>query len=284
MTDELMNAILAMNAYDFGASKALDGTQHMQIGNWTITNIAPPNDHNFSAVAYVNGSNYEISYRGTTDVLGTNFFNGDLWNGWTIGSGSDEAADVNSAISFYQSVLQTVTANGGTSANITLTGHSLGGGLTGLVGTIYGVKGYLFDNMPFELAAANAYTDSIPGSAYNPDLAAFIYGGSTPTPNDESKLSAYATIGEALTPLRTTGGQTLPVTGLDSGATDELNSVQLHSMALAAMLVYASDNGITDWSARLISCRSSGMMTWRLRPALEPTRRKLGQLQPRYRK
>ncbi|RWY72337.1 hypothetical protein EHI46_15450 [Rhizobium leguminosarum] len=248
MTDELMNAILAMNAYDFGANKALDGTQHTHIGDWTITTVASPNDHNFSAVAYVNGSDYEISYRGTTDVLGTDVFNGDFWNGWTIGAGSDEAADVQSAISFYQSVLQTVTTNGGTSADITLTGHSLGGGLTGLVGTIYGVKGYLFDNMPFELAAEAAYNETTPGSLYNPQLAAEIWGTSTPTPNDESKLSAYATVGEALTFLRNNGGQSLPVTGLDSGATDELSSVQLHSMALAAMLVYASDNNLTDWS------------------------------------
>ncbi|MDK4715913.1 hypothetical protein [Rhizobium sp. CNPSo 4039] len=247
MTDDLMNAILAMNAYDFGANKTLDGSQNMQVGNWTVENVAPSNDHNFSAVEYVNGSDYEISYRGTTDVLGSELLDGDLWNGWTIGGGSDEAADVNSAISFYQSVLQTVKDSGGTSANITLTGHSLGGGLSGLVGSIYGVKAYLFDNMPYEQAAANAYADSVPGSAQNPALAAFIYGNSAPTPIDESQLSAYATVGEALTILRNFQNQ--PVTGLDSGAESVLNSVQLHSMALAAMLLYASDNNLTNWSA-----------------------------------
>ncbi|ANP90176.1 hypothetical protein [Rhizobium leguminosarum] len=248
MTDDLMNAILAMNAYDFGPNASLDGTTYTYIGNWKINSFADPNNNNFMAVSYWDGLSYEISYRGTTDILGTDILDGDFWNGWMIGGGSQDAADVNSAITFYQSILTKVTANGGTSADITLTGHSLGGGLTGLVGSIYGVKGYLFDNMPFELAAANAYADSV-GTAYNSDLAAFIYGTSTPTPNDESKLSAYATVGEALTFLRNTGGQSLPVTGLDSGATEELSSVQLHSMALETMLLYASDNNITDWSA-----------------------------------
>ncbi|TIX90513.1 hypothetical protein [Rhizobium sp. P44RR-XXIV] len=249
MTDDLMNAILAMNAYDFGANAALDGQQYSQIGDWTILKTAQSNDNNFMAVSYQNGSEYEISYRGTTDVIGTDLLDGDLWNGWTIGGGSDEAADVNSAISFYQSTLQTVTSNGGTSADITLTGHSLGGGLSGLVGSIYGVKGYLFDNMPYEIAAANAYADSVPGNAYNPSLALYIYGNSIPSPIDESKLSAYATVGEALSGLRWATNQSQPVTGLDSGATNVLGAVQLHSMALATMLLYASDNNLTNWSA-----------------------------------
>jgi putative lipase involved disintegration of autophagic bodies len=47
--------------------------------------------------------------------------------------------------------------------NITVVGHSLGGGVAGFVGAIYGVQGVLFDNMPFNNAAAKAYADSIRG-------------------------------------------------------------------------------------------------------------------------
>jgi len=249
MTDDLMNAILAMNAYDFGSHAALDGAASTGLGSWTRTTYQDIESNDFGAVTYSNGSKYEIAYRGTTTVFGSNFFDGDLWNGWTIGGGTDEAADVNAAIAYYQNLLATVTANGGSSADITLTGHSLGGGLAGLVGTIYGVKGYLFDNMPFELAAANALTDSTPGSAYNPNLASFIYGSATPPANDESKLAAYATGGEPLSLLRWAGPQTLPVTNLNSGATSVLGTIQLHSMALDALLLYAHDNNLTGWSS-----------------------------------
>ena len=40
-------------------------------------------------------------------------------------------------------------------APITTTGHSLGGGLAGLVGSVYGKQAVLFDNMPFEFCASN---------------------------------------------------------------------------------------------------------------------------------
>lgn len=42
-------------------------------------------------------------------------------------------------------------------ASVVLAGHLLGGGLAGLVGSIYDANAVLFDNMPFERAAENLH-------------------------------------------------------------------------------------------------------------------------------
>ena len=52
------------------------------------------------------------------------------------------------AIEFYRSLIgQNVDPR---SANIELTGHSLGGGLAGFVASLYGKNAVMFDNMPFQ--------------------------------------------------------------------------------------------------------------------------------------
>ena len=62
-------------------------------------------------------------------------------------------------------------------AGITLTGHSLGGGLAGYVASLYGKSAEIFDNMPFELASANtrlsAVASDITGWGNTKD---FVYG------------------------------------------------------------------------------------------------------------
>ena len=60
----------------------------------------------------------------------------DLWNGYGLAGGSPHSAQSVAAIEFYQSVI----GNGvdPRTANVTLTGHSLGGGLAGIVGASTG--------------------------------------------------------------------------------------------------------------------------------------------------
>lgn len=81
-------------------------------------------------------------------------------------------------------------------SNIVVVGHSLGGGLAGFVGAIYGLSGALFDNMTFNSAASNAYSDSVGGDLFG--LKSVVHGSQTPYPNDLSGLSAYAVSGEIL--------------------------------------------------------------------------------------
>lgn len=63
-------------------------------------------------------------------------------------------------------------------ADITTTGHSLGGLVAGLVGGVYGRDGILFDNMPFELATADTYSAASAQSAplLRPTIKTDIYG------------------------------------------------------------------------------------------------------------
>ena len=100
----------------------------------------------FYAAAYQDSSgNIVISYRGTDDPLS------DAFTGWVTGAGY-LSAQARLAAEFYYQVQQ---AN--PEATITLTGHSLGGGLAGLMARLTGSTAYIFDNMPFELSAENAH-------------------------------------------------------------------------------------------------------------------------------
>jgi hypothetical protein len=92
-----------------------------------------------------------IAYRGTDSILG-----GDLLYGWTLGGGLGSASQGKLAIDFYNAV------RGGSAFDahdntITLTGHSLGGGLAGFVGTLVGGHVVGFDHMPFLAATYAAF-------------------------------------------------------------------------------------------------------------------------------
>ncbi|WFU04650.1 hypothetical protein QA648_28185 (plasmid) [Rhizobium sp. CB3171] len=245
MDADLMDAILAMNAYD--ASKVNGVITGNVIGNWTNIHEDSNTSFNYFAVEYQNGSNYTISYRGTTALSGgslLNFLHGDIWNGYGTGAGTASSNDSQLAIKLYQSVL----AAAGDPSKITLTGHSMGGGLAGLVGDLYGAKAVVFDNMAFEAAANAAYSVSLPAQGYDAAVASLVYGTSTPTPPSEANIKGYYTDGEFLYYLDRSQ-QNLQETVLepqtDSGG---LSGLQLHSMALATMLLYASDNGLTKWA------------------------------------
>lgn len=74
-------------------------------------------------------------------------------NGWLTGGGFQFEPQANLAVQFYNALASQLDASDPRTANITTTGHSLGGGLGGLVSMLYGRPGVEFDNMPFEGAA-----------------------------------------------------------------------------------------------------------------------------------
>jgi hypothetical protein len=276
MTDDLMLAILALDSYNRGPDKQLFVPGN-QLGNATLLNLTPPDNaqsSGFFAAAYdwtdQNGKPQTvISYRGTSaDSIN------DAFNGFGVGAGFPHGPQATAAIQFFQQVaeakdpsLNPGNANAGDwrSANIELTGHSLGGGLAGLVGAIYGKQGTLFDNETFNNAANNAFKDAksfftpedpaLSGTSLPlfPGWAQLVYGAAAENPYapDFSHLTAFATTGEVLSdvlPLRSS--QTPQVDFLDPH-TDAIGTsdINLHSMALLTLLIYARDNSLTDWGS-----------------------------------
>lgn len=96
----------------------------------------------FEAISFTNGTEIVISFAGTYDGSAADW----LANA-SLGLG-DESAQLRQAAEYY---LQVKAAN--PNATITLTGHSLGGGLAALVGVFFGVEAHTFDQAPFANAA-----------------------------------------------------------------------------------------------------------------------------------
>ena len=111
------------------------------------TVLAFPVTAGFEAISFSNGSEIVISYAGTYDNPLNPLTNPDLQAdiGLGLGFGSDQLLQ---AVRYY---LDVRAAN--PNANITLTGHSLGGGLASLVGVFFGVSATTFDQAPFANSA-----------------------------------------------------------------------------------------------------------------------------------
>ena len=96
----------------------------------------------FEARTFQSGTQIVVSYAGTYSKSAADLL-ADVNLGLGVGS-----AQLNQAVEYY---LQIKAAN--PSANITLTGHSLGGGLASLVGVFFGVPATVFDEAPFAQTA-----------------------------------------------------------------------------------------------------------------------------------
>ena len=153
ISQELMLAILAMDAYNRGYNAGLGDSivglgLSGQIGNAIIGNPSssemgsPERNASFFAISYSFGTGNDvplaqrgktvISYRGTD----TSFAGGPDVPAFAMGAGAYNTTQGGLAIDFYK------TVNGGnatTNTNITVVGHSLGGGLAGFVGSLYGL-------------------------------------------------------------------------------------------------------------------------------------------------
>jgi Protein of unknown function (DUF2974). len=121
-----------------------------QVGDYfngaLIVDVANKPADGFYAVAYDTGTEIVIAYRGTDGVLS------DAINGWGGGAGLWFSDQNQLAVEFFHEVNAAYPGR-----TITVTGHSLGGGLAGFVSCITGVAAHVFDNMPYELSANIAY-------------------------------------------------------------------------------------------------------------------------------
>ena len=125
--NDLEYAILSLDSYNRGPDPGVTGLggPGSTIGSLTLLNIPVPAgsaEASFYAAAYRDASgNIVISYRGTDAP-----FSGDI-TAWTGGAGF-QTRQAELAAEFYYQVKAAYPG-----ANIFLTGHSLGGGLAGLV-------------------------------------------------------------------------------------------------------------------------------------------------------
>src|SRR5260370_969220 len=140
MTDAtLMMSILAMDAYNEGSQAGLalpprtpnvDGAQIGLSYTDTLTG--------FYALDYTWNGNKVVSIRGTDNKLPSAdpLSIGDILGGWVSGAGILGGQALDTAVAYQQFTGQSIF--GGLDRNVILTGHSLGGGLAGMVAALTG--------------------------------------------------------------------------------------------------------------------------------------------------
>jgi Ca2+-binding RTX toxin-like protein len=159
--------------------------------NWVSRN---PQDNvtGFEAAAFTNGTEIVISYAGTypKNLDGTSMplpidlqVDADL----ATGKGSRGFAQLLQAAEYYLDVKR---QNPG--ATITLTGHSLGGGLAALVGVFFHVPVTAFDQAPFANCAQSNSLLSNPLNIFTPDMAADLKASLISAGYSEAELSSLS--------------------------------------------------------------------------------------------
>lgn len=139
---------------------------------WTeffhVPNETFPLDSGFEAIAFQRGNEIVISYAGTFDKpkspTNPDFLaDAGLATGW----GSDQ---LEQAADYF---LRIRAAN--PAAQITLTGHSLGGGLAALVAVFFGVPAWTFDQAPFAKSAKTGLPPDVAANLKSTLLAEYGY-------------------------------------------------------------------------------------------------------------
>ncbi|MBS1164339.1 MAG: hypothetical protein H6R00_364 [Proteobacteria bacterium] len=223
----------------------------------------------FYATAYNIDGNIVIAYRGTDDL-------GDVPTDAYLGTGGGASSQAIAALAFYQQISEQHPGQA-----ITLVGHSLGGGLAGYVSALTHSSAVVFDNAPFEAAAANAFASihdlweadqyiehNGPGTAsYDEETYATnveqytllygvweeVYDGLTSSGepvwdnNFSARIGGYAVKGEMLEAARSL--QTTHVESLEIGDGVGLSTFQLHSASLLAIRLFGEDASQTGSEA-----------------------------------
>jgi VCBS repeat-containing protein len=272
MDNKLLEAILAMDSYNRGYGEGIKlsdlGSIGQHLGNLIIVNESDIGTDTtgviagFYAIAYQEGSETIISIRGTDQTpTSKNPFSWssddiiDVSNGWLVGAGqtAEQSSQAKLAIQFYQTV---AGDDNWQTANISLTGHSLGGGLAGMVAGLYGKNAVAFDSMPFTDSLLHTANDIASGD--HNDLKTLIYGSAVPWAQNSNGVSGSYVSGEILHFARDFTDESPLYSDLYLAAygvnIDGLTLINLHSIATLVIAEYANpddggENVGMDWQA-----------------------------------
>jgi serralysin len=250
----LINAVLAMDVYNRGVNPALV-VSFSRIGDYQLVagSIVSTAD-SFQAATYQlagDPTTRILAFRGTDDLADVpSWLGGAGLTGWPTQFPDAEA--------YY--------ATWATTAHVSLTGHSLGGGLAGYIAGLYDKPAYTFDAMPFEFAAEVRYDQlhgfwgalgSNPEARYSDIHMVSVSGeilqyvrAAAPVVEAPLALLQLGPIDGAVAIAHAASGIASEQDSvLDTGTDLGLSAVSLHSIALLAMLQWASDNGYQDWKS-----------------------------------
>ena len=198
---------------------------------WSRIDWQPDKWTGFSAGVYKNNLTNElvISYTGTNDGVA------DPLN-WTAGLGLP-VPQIFDAMAYYFAFRAAYPT-----ANITFTGHSLGGGLASLMAVLFDKQAVVFDEAPFQPAAQNplllpSYAAAMASSGYwDADLALFIASGGVLALTRESNVTQYYVEGEVLSTIRLSANTLVGSDYFISLGNSTAAMVERHSMALMTAL------------------------------------------------
>ena len=116
------------------------------LADWKVYDYCSDEPTGFAAYAFYNESNeFVIAYRGSA---GDRSDPKDWWEDWWANDAKmflgGKGSQLDQAMKFYSSVVAKSGSN-----NITVTGHSLGGGLADIIAACYGCPGESFNSAPF---------------------------------------------------------------------------------------------------------------------------------------
>ncbi|MFO1401338.1 MAG: YqiA/YcfP family alpha/beta fold hydrolase [Steroidobacteraceae bacterium] len=140
-------AVLSYMAYGPSKRNELSTGSWAEVPDLTVVQA----DTGLAATTYINPSGeVVIAFRGTDDPIG--FFETDWEQGSVPAALGWQSPQVAAAMRLVADVVARYPA-----ASITLTGHSLGGGLASLLATCFDLPAVVFDPAPFGAAPANLY-------------------------------------------------------------------------------------------------------------------------------
>jgi serralysin len=248
----LINAVLAMDVYNRGVNAAL-AVSFDQIGGYEILSgsITSTAD-SFQAATYqltLDPTTRILAFRGTDDLPDVlAWLGGAGLTGWPTQFPDAEA--------YYQTWA--------TTAHVSLTGHSMGGGLAGYIAALNDKPADTFDAMPFEFAAEVRYEQlhgfwsvlaSDPAARYADIHMTSLSGEILQVVRDAAPVVEAPLALLQLGPVAGTVAIAHAAIGIASetdsvlgaGTDLGLDPVALHSIALLVMMQWASDNGDQDW-------------------------------------